>query len=71
MKYFGIRKPDGIIWWIEEDEHRAWMSFFTYPSNVGEIMPHRLPIAEAIAAYQAVGYKCVELQVSEKLLARE
>ena len=65
VKYFGIKKPDGMIWWIAEDEHRSWMSFFTYPSANGMMNPHRLPLAEAIAAYQAIGYRCVELVVSE------
>jgi hypothetical protein len=30
------------------------------------MMLHRLPLAEAIQAYEAIGYKCVELELHEK-----
>jgi hypothetical protein len=75
VKYFGIKTPEkedkwsktpSIIWWIANDEHSSWMLFFQYPSNKNELMPYRLPIAEAIQAYKAIGYKCVELEVKEK-----
>ena len=66
MQYFGIKKPDGIIWWLAESEHNSWKAFFSQPSNRQEIMPHRLPVAEAIRAYEAIGYKCIELEVREK-----
>lgn len=66
MRYFGIRKQNGIIWWIAESEHQAWMAFFQYPSNKNELIAHRLPLAEAIEAYTAIGYRCVELEVREK-----
>lgn len=69
MQYFGIRKPDGRIWWLADSEHNAWISFFTYPSEKQEKMPHRLPISEAIQAYQSIGYRCVELDVREKVSA--
>ena len=59
MRYFGIKKPDGEVWWIAEDASRAWLQFF---GNV----PNRSPIAEAIRAYESIGYKCVELDVREK-----
>ncbi len=67
MRYFGILKPDGTIWWIADSRHNAWMAFFTYPSNKNEITPHRLPLAEAIEAYQSIGYRCIELGVREKM----
>lgn len=67
-QYFGIKTPDGLIWWIGEDEHRAWDAFFTYPNNRREMMPHRAPLAEAINAYKAIGYECIELDVKEKRL---
>jgi hypothetical protein len=61
MRYFGIKKPgdDGYIWWIGEDQHRAWVAFF-------QQMPNRAPMDEAIRAYEAIGYRCVELDVREK-----
>lgn len=66
MQYFGIKKPDGIIWWLSDSVSNSWMAFFTYPSDKHEITPHRLPLAEAIQAYQAIGYMCVELDIQEK-----
>lgn len=59
MKYFGIKSPeDGRIWWIAEDSHRSWCQFFQH-------MPSRSPLGEAIKAYEAIGYRCVELMVKE------
>jgi hypothetical protein len=66
MRYFGIKCPDGRIWWIGEDEYRAWDSFLTYPNRNGCQSPHRLPLEEAIRAYRAIGYRCVEVEVHEK-----
>lgn len=71
MRYYGIRRPDrdgvkGYIWWIAEDRHRAWSAFFQYPDKNGELNSHRAPMAEAISAYEAIGYRCVELVVTEK-----
>lgn len=74
MNYFGIKTPSGhaglmgkpYIWWIAESQHEAWMSFFQYPSAKRELNAHRLPIEEAIRAYEAIGYRCVELDVQEK-----
>ena len=65
MRYFGIKPPPDIhgnvgpIWWIDQDEHRAWVKFF------GE-HPSRPPTFEAITAYERIGYRCVELDVREK-----
>lgn len=59
MKYFGIKCPkDGRIWWIAEDSSRAWLQFFQH-------MPSRSPTGEAIKAYEAIGYRCVEVTVKE------
>ena len=66
MKYFGIKTPDGVIWWIADSRHNAWLAFFTYPSKQRELKPHRAPLGEAIRAYEAIGYLCVELEVTEK-----
>lgn len=65
MRFFGIKKPCGMIWWIADSEHNSWLAFFTYPSESGERNAHRLPLAEAIKAYQGIGYRCVELEVRE------
>ena len=64
MKYYGIKCPDGHIWWIAEDESRAWMAFFTYPRQDGNYTAYRLPLEEAIRAYRAIGYECVELNIT-------
>jgi len=73
MRYFGIKTPDqvearvtGYIWWISDTEQGAWRSFFTYPSKKFEFNPYRLPMYEAIKAYEGIGYRCVELEVREK-----
>ena len=70
MRY-GIKTPDLIhrksyIWWIAEDEHRAWQSFFQYPSQHGYFNPHRAPMDDAIRAYKSIGYECVEIEIIEK-----
>jgi len=64
MKYYGIKTPKKgdepiNIWWIGEDEHSAWSAFFRENH-------HTYPIEEARRAYEAIGYKCVELTVTEK-----
>ena len=56
-----FRKPDGTIWWIAESESKAWIAFFSYPTP----MPSRPPMAEAIQAYQAIGYRCVRVRIEE------
>lgn len=68
MKYFGIKTigEDPYIWWIAEDKHRAWDAFFTYPDKDRNLNAYRLPLYDAIRAYEAIGYKCVELEVKEK-----
>ena len=69
MKYFGIQTParehqSSYIWWIANTVHNAWLAFFNYPTSVGEMnaMHHRTE--EAIRAYEAIGYECVELSVT-------
>lgn len=71
MQYFGIKTPvseqqPSYIWWIADSSFNAWMSFFTHPSKSQERNAHRLPLAEAIEAYKAIGYTCVELDVTVK-----
>ena len=61
MKYFGIVTIDNPpnIGWIEESEHDSWLSFFRHTV-------HAVLIKEAIRAYEAIGYRCVELDVAVK-----
>lgn len=71
MKYFGIKTPHRInnnsyIWWIASGEHECWASFFQYPNKDNELNSHRLPLEEAIRAYAAIGYSCIELEIKEK-----
>lgn len=75
MDYFGIKTPERdneaqYIWWIANSRHEAWMSFFQYPSAKREMNAHRLPLDEAVRAYEAVGYRCVQVDVHEKPNAR-
>lgn len=74
MKYYGIKTPHNrfgvdksYIWWIGQSEHESWMMFFTQGGQHEERNAHRLPLEEAIRAYKAIGYKCVELEVTEKV----
>jgi len=63
MRCFGIKTPGSnlckpYIYWIEEDEFKAWSRFF-------QERQHKFPMEEAKRAYQAIGYQCVELEVRE------
>lgn len=55
----GILHPDGIVYPFGTTMHDVWMRFFT------GYAPHRLPIAEAIDAYKAIGYRVVRLKVAD------
>lgn len=72
MKYFGIKTPstegyEAYVWWISNTRSGAWKSFFQYPDKYDRVYAYRLPLEEAIRAYEAIGYKCVELDVKEKI----
>lgn len=76
MRYFGIKTPGSTteapyIWWITNSEHNSWMAFFTYPNRDNEFKMYRLSISEAIRAYEAIGYKCVELELGEVSARKE
>lgn len=63
MIYYGIKTPvnereKSYISWVEKTEHDSWMRFFN--TSV-----YRNPIFEARKAYEAIGYKCVKLEVNE------
>jgi len=71
IKWYGIKTPeteydDSYIYWITTSEHESWDSFFQYPDRNGNFLSHRAPLEEAKRAYEAIGYKCVELEVKEK-----
>jgi hypothetical protein len=65
MKYYAIKQPSGPLWWIADSEHNAWMAFFTYPNQEGNRTAYRLCLADAIRAYRAIGYECVEVAITE------
>ena len=62
---YGIKCPNGRIWWFAEDESRAWLAFFSYPSGPNRENACRAPLAEAIEAYKSIGYKCVQVEIHE------
>jgi len=75
MRYYGIKTPEiedegefdePYIWWFAGSEHKAWDAFFMFPDKKMFLNSHRAPLAEAIRAYESIGYKCVELEVTEK-----
>ena len=70
MKYYGIKVPErngqeSYIWWIKDSPFEAWSSFFQYPNKDRYLNQHRLPVEEAIRAYEAIGYKCIEVNIIE------
>ena len=70
MKYFGIKTPNkelekSYISWISSSDHKSWRLFFQYPTEDGGVNYHRSPMHDAIRAYKAIGYMCVELNISE------
>ena len=66
MKYYGIKTPEDQIHWVSKDERTSWGLFFQYPNEKQGIANfYRLSMAEAQEAYQAIGYRCVELDVTE------
>ena len=65
MKYYGIKTTSDInkksyIYWIGTTKFESWRLFFSEKS-------HRLPLEEAIRAYESIGYKCVEVELTEKI----
>lgn len=69
MKYFGIKTPEresepSYIQWISDSTHNSWSAFFKYPNKDGDVNACRPPLMDAIRAYQAIGYKCVEISLA-------
>jgi hypothetical protein len=72
MKYYGIKTPktdreESYIWWISDSEHNSWDAFFISPDKVHAYNRSRPSMETAIKAYKSIGYKCVELEVEEKV----
>lgn len=77
MKYFGIKKPknkytESFIFWFSVTEHDAWVYFFNRSTLKqcynGGVCPNGICMADAIKAYEAIGYKCVEVDLTEKII---
>lgn len=71
MQYFGIKTPEennqeSYIYWISDSEHNAWALFFEHPNKDGNKNYWKPPCFDAIRAYKAIGYECVELNISVK-----
>lgn len=73
VRYYGIKTPEksyqkSFIWWISIDRSAAWMYFFNYDHDKGQgtAHPFRGSLGEAIDAYEAIGYECVEVNIVEK-----
>ena len=71
MKYFGIKTPEkqnkeSYIYWISTSKNGAWELFFEHPNKHGDKKYWKAPAFDAIRAYEAIGYKCVELDVKIK-----
>lgn len=61
MKLFGIKYPNGGVFHISADKEVAWARFFSEPDP----FLRKSSIAEARRAYEAIGYRCVELEANE------
>jgi len=64
MKYYGIKTPEydnakSTILLITHNMNDSWQLFF-------DSYTHKAPLSEAIRAYEAIGYKCVEIEITEK-----
>jgi len=59
IKLFAIKTPEtdnynSMVYWFGESTTDAWNKFFDNHT-------HKLPLYDAIRAYEAIGYKCVEI----------
>jgi hypothetical protein len=69
MKYFGIKTPEtptqpSYIWWITDSEWNSWQQFFRVADKLDENKLLKFDLYSAEQAYQAIGYRCVELELS-------
>ena len=58
MKLYAIKTPANHTYWFEKSAFESWCSFFSETT-------HRVPLTEARKAYEAIGYKCIELECKE------
>lgn len=54
---WAVVTPDGTVWPLVRDQLTAWGHFFR-DNN------HRLPLYEAIRAYEAIGYRLCEFSIT-------
>jgi hypothetical protein len=64
MKYYAIKHPskeheEPLYFYLDIDIHNCWNKFFSNNNS-------RMPLGEAIKAYKAIGYQCVEVNITEK-----
>jgi hypothetical protein len=59
VEYFAIKRPDsGYVGWIAHSEHNCWQLFFRdFPCPTSRY--------EGQKAYEAIGYKCIAVEVKE------
>jgi hypothetical protein len=53
---YGIVSPEGCIYPVNSDKHQVWYQFFGTSQYGGNVW-HRAPFADAIKAYEGIGYK--------------
>lgn len=74
MEYYGIKIPQrsinkpSYIWFISNTPSISWRMFFSSQDKDGEYNAHTYTLAEAIKAYEGIGYRCVELNISVKTI---
>lgn len=61
---YGIVSPEGLIYPVNSDKHQVWYQFFDTSSYGGNVW-HRAPYADAIKAYESIGYKRVKFLLKE------
>jgi DNA-directed RNA polymerase subunit RPC12/RpoP len=63
---FAIVGPEGFVRAVQFDKTQAWSQFFSYASGGLSGARYALPLEEAIRAYEAIGYRCVECVLAKK-----
>jgi hypothetical protein len=61
---YGIVSPEGLIYPVNSDKHQVWYQFFDTSQYGGNVW-HRAPYADAIRAYEAIGYRRVKFRLIE------
>lgn len=64
MRLYAIKRPGcNMPMAFSYDQTRSWARFFEVEGRVS-----RLPLEEAIRAYESIGYQCVALECNEIVL---